>query len=119
MNSVLLRVAAFSITLASLGCDDEPDHHERTEAVLALEGDAVAGEPVFTGTCGVSTCHGADGNTPGTPQTAKLGDEVPGNPDSFLADIILKGDGPMPPQTQLSDQEIADVIAHLRVLFGE
>ncbi|MBC8068869.1 MAG: cytochrome c [Deltaproteobacteria bacterium] len=119
MTISLLRVAALSIILASLGCDDEPDHHPRTEGVLALQGDAAAGQSVFTGTCGTTVCHGADGNTPGTPQTAKLGDEVPGNPDSFLADIILKGDGPMPPQDQLTDQEIADVIAHLRVLFGE
>ncbi len=114
-----IRALVLLLTLAPIACDDggEPSH-ARTEGVLALEGDTMTGMTTFTAVCGVAACHGADGNTPGTPETKKLGEVIPGFSDTKVVDTILKGDGPMPPQTQLSDQEIADVLAYVRDTFG-
>jgi mono/diheme cytochrome c family protein len=115
----LFGAATLVLTLASFGCDDGADHHPRTAGVLELTGDPAAGMTEFAGRCGVATCHGADGNTPGTPKTAKLGEEVPGNPDTFVVDVMFKGDGDMPAQTNMTDQQAADVLAYLRMLFGD
>src|SRR5688500_3436239 len=114
-----LRVLALSITLASVACDgEEASDHMRTEGVLALTGEAAGGMMVFSTVCGTAACHGADGNTPGTAETKKLGEVAPGMSDREIVNTVLKGDGPMPPQTQLTDQEIADVLAYVRDTFG-
>ncbi|HWB80583.1 MAG TPA: cytochrome c [Nannocystaceae bacterium] len=118
-----IRLLALSFTLAAFACDDggedaEPDH-ARTQGVLDLQGDTAAGATVFMMICGTSACHGADGNTPGTADTKKLSEEIPGRDDRNIVNVILKGEGPMPPQEAiLNDQQIADVLAYVRDTFG-
>jgi cytochrome c551 len=77
-------------------------------ADTAAKGDATAGETVFSSTC--AACHGADG-------TGGSGPDITGEANaSDLADIIKNGEGDMPPQ-DLTDTEIADVIAYMQATF--
>src|SRR6185503_5535221 len=78
----------------------------------SLTGDPVAGEAVFGDTCAV--CHGADGA--GMNNAPSLAVEVPDQTDAELEDIILNGYGDMAAQ-DLTDQEVADVIAYCRETF--
>jgi len=125
-RTLLLGLTVFTLAW-SPGCDggegeegegEEAGDHERTDGVLALEGDPRSGESVFTMVCGVSTCHGADGNTPGTAEAARLTDEVPELGDREIVNVVLNGYETMAAQSQLSDQQIADTLAYLRQTFG-
>ena len=87
----------------------------------ALTGDASAGATEFSNVCAV--CHGADG-TGETGVAPSLVDAVPEyTHDSELSDIILNGfdeanpDYPTMPPQDLTDQQVADVIAYLRETF--
>jgi mono/diheme cytochrome c family protein len=73
----------------------------------------VAGEAVFSETC--ANCHGPTG-TEGT--APSLLEEVPEHSDERLVEIIQFGEEDMPP-IQITDQEIADVLAYVRQEFGE
>lgn len=75
----------------------------------ASKGDPTAGETVFANTC--AACHGADG-------TGGSGPDITG--EAFASDlesIIRNGEGEMPAQSQLSDTEVADVIAYMQATF--
>ena len=77
------------------------------------EGDVTAGYQVFLATCGASGCHGSDGSSGPAPNmqgTISLYSEA------SLEEIILYGSGEMPPQ-DLTDKELADVIAFLKVTY--
>lgn len=76
----------------------------------SLTGDVTRGEAVFE-VCAV--CHGADGTGGSGPS---LVEEVPDQTDAELEDIILNGYGDMAAQ-DLTDQEVADVIAYCRATF--
>lgn len=117
----LIRVLALSSTLAAIACDDGGGggsmDDPRTAGILMLDGDATAGMAVFQ-VCSTSSCHGADGNTPGTPDVKKLSEVIPEDDDHVIVETILKGTGAMPSQAHLSDQQIADVVAYVRDTFG-
>lgn len=104
-------------------CDDGGDSNDtggnnsRVDTILALTPDATAGQTVFTETCGLASCHGADGNTPGTPSTKKLTDEIMELSDSAVVTVIIDGKDSMPAQS-LSDQQVADVLAYVNETFG-
>lgn len=81
------------------------------DSILSLDGDVAAGETVYNATCGAVSCHGPNGNDGPKPD---LTDEVPEKDDEALASIVRFGDGDMPAQTRLTDQDVADVIAYMR-----
>jgi mono/diheme cytochrome c family protein len=119
----LTLLLTLSAALFLPACDKEEDDDDgggntidpaRIDAILALPGDAGAGETVF-GRCAAAACHGADGNSGST--GAPLRDEVPGLSDERLIEIVLGGYETMAPQN-LSDQEMADVLVYLRDTFG-
>ena len=83
------------------------------DAILALTGDATAGATTFSNTC--AACHGADG---ASGYAANLVEEIPSKDDAFIVNIIINGDGGGMPAQDLSDQEVADVLAHVRATFG-
>jgi mono/diheme cytochrome c family protein len=122
-----LRVATLMLTVAAAcdkGGDEDGDDdgggtdNARTDAVLALTGDAAAGMATFTSVCGISTCHGADGNTPGTADTKRLSDVIPTMSDRELCNVILNGQEAMPPQLGTSsDQDVANVVAYVLDTF--
>ena len=83
------------------------------DAILALTGDATAGGTIFGNVC--AACHGADG---ASGYAANLVEEIPSKDDAFIVDIIINGDGGGMPAQDLSDQEVADVLAYVRATFG-
>ena len=83
------------------------------DAILALTGDATAGATTFSNTC--AACHGADG---ASGYAANLVEEIPSKDDAFIVNIIINGDGGGMPAQDLSDQEVADVLAYVRATFG-
>jgi mono/diheme cytochrome c family protein len=96
------------LLLALAACSDRD-----IDAILALDGDPVAGEEVFASVC--AECHGADARGGRGPD---LTVEAPKLSDEELADTIVNGSmGGMPAQG-VSDQEAADVMAWLRQEFG-
>jgi mono/diheme cytochrome c family protein len=111
MRTLLLLALPFMLT--TLACDSggtDPGN----SAILDLTGDASAGETVFTsGTCSTASCHGADGISGTAPA---LSSTVPGLSDDGIINSVLDGKGSMPPQ-DLSDQEMADVLAWLNASF--
>ena len=118
----LTLLLTLSAALFLPACNEEAGDEEggntvepaRVDAILALPGDTAAGETVF-GRCAAAACHGADGNSGTT--GAPLRDEVPELSDERLIQIVLGGYETMAPQN-LSDQEMADVLAYLRETFG-
>lgn len=72
--------------------------------ILALEGDATAGETLFADNC--ASCHGADATGGTGPDLVAEGFDEDG------VNIILDGEEDMPSfSADLSDQDIADIIA--------
>lgn len=79
----------------------------RIDDVLALEGDPTNGEAVYLDTC--ASCHGDDGSGGSGPDIASESES-----EDELAEVILFGEEDMPAfDGDLTDQEIADVIAYL------
>lgn len=87
---------------------------DRAATIEGLSGDAAKGKTLYDQDC--ASCHGADGK--GTPRGDTLvSDHVKNHSDGELADVIIDGDGSMPAYgTDYSDQDIADVLAHIRTL---
>ena len=101
--------------MIALGCghDHDHDHGEIADTAGQLDPDAeanadpAAGEAVYASTC--QGCH-EGGSGPEMDETA------PKHSDQELVFVIRNGAGDMPP-LDLGDQDIADVIAHLRAAF--
>ena len=72
------------------------------------EGDATAGADLYTSNC--SSCHGADGEGGFGPALTHSTHELS---EADLADVIVNGQGDDMPGFNVSDQEVADVIAYL------
>lgn len=115
-RSTLVPICA--LILASCGGDDHNDdghsHSEDVEHIMALHGDADSGAVVFDASCANSACHGVDGDSGTAP---RLSEAVPEHTDEQLAALIAYGDGDMPAQSSLSDQEVADVIAYVQQAY--
>ncbi len=111
-----VAVALAVVVVASGGSFD-------TASVAApAEGDPTAGRVAFEGTC--ATCHGIGGT--GTNQGPPLVHDYyrPGHHADGAFTLAIRNGvqphhwnfGPMPAQTHLSDQDIADVTAYVRTI---
>ncbi len=115
MRPVLL----VALTLLA-GCDDYVldttgggGSGSRSDAVLALTGDAATGEVVFDTHC--AACHDKAGVT-GKVGPA-LGGVVPGAEDAALVSTVLDGKDSMPAQNIPDDQDVADLLAWMRATW--
>lgn len=116
----LLQTSIISLSLGVFGaCGGEDDDGNggtgRAEEILALTGDANAGSASFS-TCASSSCHGSDG-TAGGNADRNLAVKVPSMTEAQLVDVILNGSGDMAAQSQLENQDIADIVAYLKETF--
>ncbi len=127
LSTVLLGAA-----LLCTGCDSDEDETtstgdstgdstggsggDRAATILGLSPDPAAGAMVFSGTCGIASCHGPDGNS--GPVAMPLSSRVPALTDEAIVGVLLNGQGGMPSQAALSDQELADVVAYLNETFS-
>lgn len=93
-----------SLWLAAAACGTD------TSGITELTGDAANGQTLYEANC--QGCHGASGN-----ERAGAAREAKESPDE-AAQVIRDGDGEMPAfgEDQLSDQEVADLLAYLKTL---
>lgn len=114
------------LVLLGAACDEEPEAsddtmgetgaQDRPTTILELEGDVAAGGALFTTQeCSTQACHGSDGIQGEAPD---LNLRVPVLSDEEIVYVLLDGRGAMPPQSRLSDQQLADVIAWLNESFA-
>ncbi|CAN0453355.1 unnamed protein product [Ectocarpus fasciculatus] len=113
MRSWLVCAAA----MLAIGCGDKEGDSgaaDSTAAVLSLSGDASNGAAVYASYC--SGCHGADGEGISAPAMTAI---VPDRSDEELVAAILNGVGSGMPAYAgtLTEQEVADVLAHLTASF--
>jgi mono/diheme cytochrome c family protein len=123
-HSLLHWLSLLAIPIAALACaDDEtttPPTGGRADEILALMGDATAGEVDFPSTCGLgaSPCHEPDG-TDGGGLATDLTAETANLTDREIVETVLNGVGQMPPQSSLDNQTIADIVAFMRNEWGQ
>lgn len=87
----------------------------RVDAILALDGTAEAGDAWFSQNC--AACHGPTGE--GNGFAPNLYDRVPNRDDRSILKTLIQGRGGMPSWGgTFTDQQLADLLAHLRVTFG-
>ena len=77
----------------------------------AQDDDEPSGETLYDGTCGL--CHGPEGSGDAGPRIAPMGREL-----SEVLEIVRNGNGQMPAisEDELSDAQVARVVAYLRSL---
>lgn len=115
-----MRILPLLCAVALGGCDGEEEKDRETK-ILELEGNASAGEAVFSANCGTTDCHGPDGqggvDAP-DPAPMPLDVLVGAREDLAIVRVMLNGLGNMTPQSHLSDQQLADVLAYVNETFG-
>ncbi len=79
------------------------------DKIAKLTGDVAKGKTLWDSKC--ASCHGGDGKgvTGVGPDISKAHDA-----DAAVIKTILNGDGTMPAFKTLANQEVADILAHLR-----
>lgn len=96
-----------------------PTTADRVASISKLTGDATAGKTVYekssSPTC--LSCHQADGKGDKSRSYPSLVEPLANDPISEIATNVLNGKGVMPKQTDLTDQQIADVIAYMKATF--
>ena len=86
---------------------------ERVQTILGLVGDAVEGQDTFARIC--ASCHGLAGE--GSLSGPALTERVPLLTDEGIVTTILEGKGNMDAYDVFTNQEIADVLAHVTASF--
>jgi len=97
--------------LALAGCG-------REGSIVKLTGDAANGGALFTSNC--ATCHGADGK--GTTSGVDLHAPAKNDSEEEIVSTILNGrsgTAMQPWASTFSDQQIADLYAHIKTSFGQ
>jgi mono/diheme cytochrome c family protein len=111
----IFATALLFATTSLTACAPDP----RAMTIAGLTGDPVAGRTIYESTASpaCASCHQADGN--GNAAYPNLHGPARNNAVQSLATTIINGAGQMPAfGTQLSDQQIADVIAYIKMAFG-
>lgn len=85
----------------------------RVATILGLTPDGAAGASTYALNC--QACHGADGS--GVAPNPALTDRVPGLTDEQVVTTILEGKGNMDSYKFLKNQDIANVVSHVRMSF--
>ena len=104
LYQLVLTVSLTSL-LSACGASD------RAVAISELSGDAEAGAPLYSENC--SRCHGATAQGGSGPN---LVSHIKDHDEAEVIDVILEGSGGMPSFNSLGDQQIADIIAHIKSL---
>ena len=117
-----LRIGILIMAMAAFACGDDEDENptggggcaSETSAIAALDGVSSTGQPIFASTCGNAACHGANGDDGPAPNLSTV---AAGQSVAALVTVVNCGSGNMPALNQLSDQDIADVVAYVRATF--
>ena len=120
VSTALLLILAFGLAACSGGAS------QAAAPSAAPAGDPVAGEKIFAGAC--ATCHGLKGEgVPGLSQGITQSQLTAAKTDQELVEFIKAGGVPgeapvMPPKgglPSLSDQNLFDIVAYIRMLQTE
>ncbi|MCA9658407.1 MAG: cytochrome c [Myxococcales bacterium] len=113
MRRILIAAALLAFAPGCESGSDNPD----VATIVALSGDATSGESLYGTHC--SSCHMADGTgNPGL-NYPSLVEHASKETDEEIVAIVLEGEEAMPAfRSQLSDQEVADVLAYIRATWG-
>jgi mono/diheme cytochrome c family protein len=108
-------LAAVLVVVGALaGCsskEETPAPTARTTTIAGLTGNAANGASVFGKKC--AGCHGADGKTGSNgPNLASAA----ADPATKLAGYLVNGKNSMPSFKDSTDQELADLIAHVKTI---
>jgi len=112
-----VRTLALIGMIALAGCGDGKDGDtgevDRVTAVLALTGDTTNGKTLYDSVCTV--CHGANGEGGTGNVVAPVADD-----EVFVATVIegRVAEGMAAYGDDYTDQEIADILAHVKTLSG-
>jgi mono/diheme cytochrome c family protein len=98
-----MRSLALLLSLAA--CDGG----SRVDGILALTGDATNGATVYADNC--AECHAADGSGGIGPSLQGEASEEGGGE---VVEVVLYGEDSMPAFPDLTDQEVADLLAFLQ-----
>ncbi|MEE2786466.1 MAG: c-type cytochrome [Myxococcota bacterium] len=86
----------------------------RAATVTEISGDAMHGGTIFLNHC--TGCHGREGKK--TAITPSLFDRVSSLSRDQRAEVLLNGKGGMPAWAQLTNEELADILAYLDATFA-
>jgi mono/diheme cytochrome c family protein len=107
-----LIVVSIVFALAACGPAPRVDRTGRAGQVATLTADAAAGKAVYDANC--AGCHGPQGKG-GIGKS--LFPDFNGLTTDEVATVVLNGQGLMGAKATLSDQQVADLIAHGRATF--
>lgn len=111
----IMTTALLLATTSLAACAPDP----RAMTIAGLTGDPAAGRMIYESTASptCASCHQTNGN--GNAAYPSLHSVATSRATESLATTIIHGEGQMPAfGSQLSDQQIADVIAYIRMAFG-
>ena len=103
-----LLVASTASLLALSACSSGS---ARTSSIQSLTGNATAGATLYASNC--SGCHGTDGRSGSTRRDVVSPTK---NSTAGAIDQIVNGGDGMPSFSSLTDQNIADIVAHMKTL---
>lgn len=133
MNRTILRTILGPLALLALAACSEPDAtvsrcvpegkceellHSNAAVFTSVGGDAAKGRALYEEKC--ARCHGPDGKGGQGPTASSADMTSPawqqGRTDNQMRLTILRGRGMAMPSFQLKEQELKDVVAHVRSL---
>ncbi len=104
-----VRTIFLALALFTMACDSQ-----EAQEIAQLKPDLANGAQIYSAQC--ASCHGTDGK--GGSFDVDLIEELH-HSDATLIDVILNGSQEMPSyRDDYDDQEIADVMGHIRVTLG-
>lgn len=89
---------------------------DRVSDILAISGDASSGSTVYSSNC--VACHAEDGSGGIGTALSGSGGAINTLSDEQIVTVILEGTTGMSAYDFLSDQDLADLFAHLKSAFG-
>jgi mono/diheme cytochrome c family protein len=104
---LLLTALSLLSAVSLLGCGGGD---ARVETILALTGDQGQGKAVYEANC--KRCHGSDGKGSGGTIARNVAVVADTDPTEAIHQV-LNGSDEMPAFSDLSDQEVADVVEYL------
>ncbi len=107
------QVVLFSAFVLSLNACSGVDTSDLTNPFAGSSEAAALGAKLYEAQ-GCVTCHGADGA--GSGDFPSIISAAQGDSDGEIFDIIQNGSGAMPAFDMLSDDEIWQIVTHLRTL---
>ena len=107
----IFSVSVLCVLLLSACGSDSTDEETRYDKIAKLTGDSANGKAVYDSNC--AGCHGADGKS-GAAGPNLVEGALTALTVAQMAQAVVDGKSVMPAFTQLSNQEVADVVSYVK-----